>query len=74
MAICMPFGWLTGNTYKLAHRNWSARSIGRAVDILHTDCNGLIDDPRLINENSFKMNIYEPLIDELPEFKDYMDY
>ena len=42
--------------------------------ILHTSCNDLIDDPILIHEKSFMMHIYDPLIHELPEFKDYMDY
>ena len=48
--------------------------MGRAIDILHTACNDLIDDPRLIHGNSFMMHIYDPLMDELPEFKYYMDY
>ena len=48
--------------------------MGRAIDILHTACNYLVDDPRLINDNSFMMHIYEPLIDELTEFKYYIDY
>ena len=42
--------------------------------ILHTACNNLIYDPRLIHDKSFMMHIYEPLMDDLPEFKDYMDY
>ena len=72
--ICMPFWCLTGNTHKLAHINWSARSMGSEIDILHTACNDLIDDPILIHDNSFVMHRYDPLMDELPEFKDYMDY
>ena len=48
--------------------------MGRAIDILHTACNELIDEPILINEKSFMMHIYDPLMDEMPDFKDYMDY
>ena len=47
--------------------------MGRAIDILHTAYNDLIYDPRLIHDKSFTMNIYDPIIDELPDFKDYMD-
>ena len=47
--IFMPFRWLAGNTHKLAHLNWSSRSMVRAIDILHTACNVLIDGPRLIH-------------------------
>ena len=42
--------------------------------ILHTAYNNLIGDPRLIHDKSFIMYIYDPLIDELPKFKYYMDY
>ena len=45
-----------------------------SMDILHTACNNIIDNPRLIHDKSFMMHIYYPLMDELPEFKDYMDY
>ena len=48
--------------------------MGCAIDILHTAYNDLIDDPRLIHDKSFMIHIYDPLMDELPEFKDYMDY
>ena len=48
--------------------------MGRAIDILHTAWNNLIDDPSLINYKSFIIHIYDPLMDELHEFKDYMDY
>ena len=49
VATWIPFRWLTCNTYKIAHRNWSVRSMGRVIDILHTDWNYLIDDPRFIH-------------------------
>ena len=45
-----------------------------SMAILHTDCNDLIDEPRLIHDKSFMMHIYDPIMDDLPEFKDYMDY
>ena len=45
-----------------------------SMDILHTACNDIIDEPRLIHVKSFMMHIYYPLMDELPEFKYYMDY
>ena len=43
--------------------------MGCAIDILHTTCNDLIDEPRLIHD----AYIYDPLMDDMPEFKDYMD-
>ena len=74
VTICMMFRQLTDNTHKLAHRNWSARSMGRVIDFLHTACIDLIYDRILIHDKSFMMHIYELLMDELHEFKYYMDY
>ena len=34
MAVVVPMRWLAGKTHKLAHRNWSERSMGRAVDLM----------------------------------------
>ena len=35
LAICLPFRWLTRETHVLAYRNWGARSMGRAVYMIH---------------------------------------
>ena len=47
--------------------------MGSAIDILHTAWNDLIYDPRLIHDKSFMIHIYDSLMDELPEFKYYID-
>ena len=47
--ICMHVRWLAGNTHKLAHHNWGARSIGRVFDILHTSLNNILDYIPLIH-------------------------
>ena len=72
--ICMPFRWTTWNAHKLAHQNCSVRSMGHEIDILHTAYNDLIDDPRLTHNKSFMMHIYNPVMDEITEFKDYIYY
>ena len=48
--------------------------LSTSMAILHTAFNDLIYEPRLINDKLFMMHIYNPLMDEIPEFKDYMDY
>ena len=48
--ICIPFRWLARNTYKLAHHNWGARSIGRVFEILHIALNNILDDITLIHD------------------------
>ena len=74
VSICMPVRWLAGNTHKLAHRNWGARSIGRVFDILYDTLNRLLGDIRLIHHKSTMMNIFSELRKELPEFEGYLKY
>ena len=74
VAIVIPFRWLAGNTHKLAHRKWGARSMGRAVDILHTACGQLLDDIKLIHDKNFMMNLFDEISKEIPEFEEFLIY
>lgn len=74
VSIVIPFRWLAGNTHKLAHHKWGARSMGRAVDILHTACGELLDDIKLIHDKTFMMNLFDDIADEIPEFKKFLDF
>ena len=59
-------------SYSMGHRHQLYPPTSMAI--LHDACNELIDDPRLVHYKSFMIHIYYPLMDELPEFKDYMYY
>ena len=72
--IYMPVCWLAGNTHKLAHHNWGARSIGRVFDILPTALNNILDDITLIHDRSTMMFIFQDIVEELPEFKVFLVY
>ncbi|KAL7520122.1 hypothetical protein ACHAWF_000264 [Thalassiosira exigua] len=73
LALFMPFRWLTGNTHKLAERNWGSRSMGRALDMLHNTCDEILEDPKLIHSRSYMMGLYSDFVEELPEFKEYLE-
>ena len=74
VAICMPVHWFYGNTHKLAHHNWGARSIGRVFDIFHTLLNNILYDITLIHDKSTMMFIFQDIIEEIPEFKSFLVY
>ena len=74
LAVVVPMRWLAGNTHQLAHRKWGERSMGRAIDMLHSAFIKIQDAPSLFLDFEYVMHIFESLYDELPEFKDYMDY
>jgi len=74
VSIVIPFRWLAGNTHKLAQHKWGARSMGRAVDILHTACGQLLDDIKKIHDKKFVMNLFDDMANEIPEFKEFLTY
>ena len=74
VAVFILFRWLSGHTHKLAHRTWGARLIGRAAGILHKACDQLLDDIKLIHDKKFVMNIFDDIANEIPEFKEFLEY
>ena len=74
VAACMPVSWLAGNTHKLAHHNWGARSIGRVFDIFHTSLNNILYDITLIQDKSTMMFIFQEIVEKLPQFKAFLFY
>ena len=74
VSIVIPCRWLAGNSHKLAHRKWGARSMGRVVDILHTTCGHLLDDMKKIHDKTFMMNLFDDIAEEIPEFKEFLTY
>ena len=73
ISICMPFRWLAGKSHELKHRNWGPMSLGRVLDTLEAKLKTIKREPRLIIDEDFMMGIFQEYIDELPEFKDYLD-
>ena len=74
LAICLQFRWLTGNTHKLAHCNWGARSMGHAIDLIYQACQDIVDDVTLIHDESYMLHIFDEFLEELPEFKAFIEY
>ena len=74
VAIFLLFGWLTGNTHKLCHREWGTRSMGQALNLIHDACQHLVEDPGFIHNELFMMHIFDKLLEELPESKAHLEY
>ena len=72
--VCMPVCWLAGNTHKLAHQNWGARSIGRVFDILHAALGKILDDITPIQDKSTMMLIFQDMVEDIPDFKAFLVY
>jgi hypothetical protein len=66
--------WLAGNTHNLAHRNWGERSVGCAIDLLHSAFVKIQSDGALLLDYDFVMKIFCPIYSDLPEFEEYISY
>jgi hypothetical protein len=66
--------WLASNTFKLAHRNWGEKSMGRVIDLVYDAFVALQADGSLIINYDFMMGIFSDLQQELPEFNTYMTW
>ena len=73
-SLVIPFRWLAGNTHKLAKDKWGARSMGCAIDILHTACGEILDDIKLIHDEKYMMNIFDEIAEEIPDFKMFLSF
>ena len=74
VAVCIHVRWSSGNTPKLAHHNWVARSIGHVFEILHTALNNIMDDITLIHDKSTMIFLFQDMVEEIPEFKAILVY
>jgi hypothetical protein len=74
LSVVVHMRWLAGNTHKLAHCQWGQRSMGKAIDLLHSAFTQINDAPELFLDYKYVMNIIEPLYKQLPEFQEYMDF
>jgi hypothetical protein len=74
LVVVVPMRWLAGKTHELAHRGWGERSMGRAIDLLHVAFSKVQEDPSLLLDYDFIMNIFEPLYGDLPELEEFLEF
>jgi hypothetical protein len=68
LSVIVPMRWLAPNTFKLAHRGWGEKLIGRVTDLLYTALVSIQSEGMLILDFNFMMNIFADLKQELQEF------
>ena len=61
--IAMPMRWLSGNTHHMhaVGYDWSARSMGKAIDALHDALVELSEDGNLFLDEDFMNNIFSEI-------------
>ena len=74
LTIIIPMHWLASNTFKLSHRQWGEKSMGRVIDLVYDAFVNIQADGALILNYDFMMGIFGELQTELPEFNTYMTW
>lgn len=61
--ICMPMRWLAGNTHSIGQTgfNWSARSMGKAIDALHDAMTEIEQDGSKFLDEDFMNDIFSKI-------------
>jgi hypothetical protein len=61
--VCMPMRWLAGNTHFLGRCgfDWSARSMGKAIDALEVAMNDIMADGSLFLNEMYMRNIFSKI-------------
>ncbi len=59
------------NTFKLAHRGWGEKLMGKVTDLLYTTLVLIQSDSKLILDFNFMINIFADLKNEVQEFDTY---
>ena len=74
LTIIVPMHWLASNTFKLSHRQWGEKSLGRVIDLVYDAFVAIQADGTLTLNYDFMMCILGDLQTELPEFTTYMTW
>ena len=74
ISVIVPWRWLAGKCHELGHNDWGEKDMSIICDLVF-DAFALIeeDGEKLLDED-FMMNIFAPLYDQLPEFKEYLTW
>ena len=73
LSISMPFRYLAGKSHQFRKYGWGAADMSLVIDTLYSKLQDLQDNPSLILDESFMMNIFEEYRDKLPPFKEYWE-
>ncbi len=69
----MPFRFLAAKAHEFKEHDWGAADMSRVIDTLYYKLQELQENPSLILDENFMMNIFEEYQNELPPFKENWD-
>ena len=74
VTIVLPHRWLTGNVHLLAADNVGITDIAEVAQLIHNTLDKIASDGQLVLDQDFMMGILDPIKEQVPEFKEYMEF
>eukprot|EP00956_Cyclotella_meneghiniana_P014747 scaffold22205_cov76-Cyclotella_meneghiniana.AAC.14 len=75
ISICVPTRWLAGKSHELKEYNFGYYDMGKALDLMETAFESIINDGSLIYDEDFMMNsIFAEISDTVDPFREYLQY
>ena len=74
MCVVIPLRWLAGNCHNLSEWNFGVANMAWTVDLMNAVFLEIANDGSKIFNDEFMFGIFQPIIDTIPPFGQYMDY
>lgn len=75
IAICVPTRWLAGKTHELKEYNFGYYDMGKALDLMETAFESILNDGSLIYNEEFMMDsIFSEITESVDPFREYLQY
>jgi hypothetical protein len=74
VAIVLPHRWLTGNAHLLAADNFGITDMAEVAQLIHNALDEIASDGQLVLDQDFMMGILDPIKEQVPAFKEYMEF
>jgi hypothetical protein len=74
IAICILTRWLAGKTPELAAFRFGVRDMGQTVDLTEEAFEKIANDGEIMLDKDFMMNIFEPIVDQVEPFAEYLEF
>jgi len=74
ICLCIPLRWLVGNCGDLSKHNFGVADMPITLDLMDKTFSEIVHDGDKILNEDFMCNIFKPLQDKIPPFKDYMTF
>lgn len=73
LTIVLPWRWIVAKTHTLGDQDWSERDMNRVYDLFYAAMAQVVADGSKWLDQEFMMSIFDEVVDELPEFEQYLE-